>query len=396
MSGAIDGKYFIMKFKKLFGCLALSSLLALGVGVGLSAGKNEVKEVKAAQRAAGIEVRFNLPTSWTTEGGGEWVASNIYLHTWIEDGAETSWPGHSMTFSYKNEGGDLVYSFVSGTDTNQLYDKMIFNDGNGHKLAEVAAPTVSTGYYWNGESFGTYNLTSTYYFCDANWALGSNPKVYAYNADNPEIKNAVKPGVAMSKIYTNNDGVYTFDLDVKYNTLEFGNGVITQEGISTQGHSGKTFYFAGVDSPSNAWWNDLDSVFADNFEKNYMHMNDYDKDGTIGSTKGTGLCSTYYPLARDAYQDYINDTGSDMGQHIMEKLSDYHSDCLTRLSEWARINGQTFTVTDKIGSFSLNADVLSPLSTESSNNSVIIIVTISVISLAAIGGYFLLRRRKED
>ena len=379
------------KIKNLFITLGLSLAVGLGIGAGLSTNR-DVKEAKADPTPSTIEYRFTNNYSWKYIKAYAWVAA--------DDSQKTDW-NTAMSEAYVNESDQQVYT----VSLESKYDRIIFHGRNYENTDDVQTVDITIGddhgFYLTGWSdgkatAGTYNLTNTFYFYDSNELLGASPSVYAYNDNDNTINNGSRPGVALCKRLEHNKNIYQISFDVMYNKFEIGNGTTTQN-LATSGlELGHTLYFVGVDSASNSWWTDLDYVFAHNFNKNYMHMLDYDKDGTEGSTKGTGLCVSYYPLAKAAYEDFIADSGEGaLGRNTMIKINDLFGNSLDRLSEWARINGETFTVTSKIGAFSAAGNILKPI--DSNNDSIYFtIVLISFLTLATVSLFIFVRKRKEN
>ena len=129
-----------------------------------------------------------------------------------------------------------------------------------------------------------------------------------------------------------------------------------------------------------------DKTIVSEFVTTNMHMSDYDKNGSIGSTGGNGSCTTYYATASAAYALL------DEEQQLVFATDGDFTAAKARFSEWARINGGTFD--SETGAFSPSRSITIVDGLNSTNIITIIIIT-SVISLASVGGYFLLRRRKE-
>ena len=133
---------------------------------------------------------------------------------------------------------------------------------------------------------------------------------------------------------------------------------------------------------SNTWV----SPAVGKYIENCMHFANYSE-----SQGGNGECVSegWYTTAKNAYE--------------AAEFADYREELCTldwvvaRLQAWARANGKTFTVSAGVGTFSGRTTFVSPLGeNNTSNNTLIIIIASSVVTLLAIGGYFYLRKRKED
>lgn len=125
-----------------------------------------------------------------------------------------------------------------------------------------------------------------------------------------------------------------------------------------------------------------DCVGLEDFINTYMHM-DY--------TESLGYCSDsthhYYSTAKTAFN------ALNTHQRSLFTGNSAYSAEWARLSTWASKNGDSLN-----GSNILALGVKSPLFTNISFNSGTLIIVIAVLSLTglAIGGYFLLRKKKEN
>ena len=121
------------------------------------------------------------------------------------------------------------------------------------------------------------------------------------------------------------------------------------------------------------------------FIENFMHFQDFNEDDRSEGTacKGSG---GFYALAKAAYE------ASSFAPYREELCSlDY---VVERLQAWASANSKSFTLTNGVGSFSArNVTILNEVT---NNQTAIIVVIASVIGMTAVGGYFFLRKRKEN
>ncbi len=172
------------------------------------------------------------------------------------------------------------------------------------------------------------------------------------------------------------------------------------------------YQYIGLRSKSGALWLDeivitwsyvhdeSDVNAVDAFVAGYMHL-DYDNGGTIGSTSGNGSCVNYYDKNGTSGAKYHFTQLTDAQKEIILKSKSVYgivgehkytyNEIKNRLSEWARINGDTLN--EQSGAFS-SAKINSLLNTVNDSSATTIIVIVSMISVSAIGGYFFLRRRK--
>ena len=133
---------------------------------------------------------------------------------------------------------------------------------------------------------------------------------------------------------------------------------------------------------------------VNDFVGNYMHMNDV----SIGNESDTGACkgeSGYYLTAKKAWNAMVNDyEGEDNLQTVFQNSFE---DAYARYNAWA-------VACNDAAPFDGNDTVVSPIRSSaiimSINNDtssvVTIIIMVSLVSLTAIGGYFFIRKRKEQ
>ena len=123
---------------------------------------------------------------------------------------------------------------------------------------------------------------------------------------------------------------------------------------------------------------DEDTV-ADKFVENYMHMD----------LNVSGQCNTYYPIAKRAWNALSDDERLNVSVN--------HDDAYDRLEAWAAAKGDKISDSDMslvVKSVYSDINTLSSMSKE--NSATVLIIIISVVGVVTIGGYFFLRRRKED
>ena len=132
-----------------------------------------------------------------------------------------------------------------------------------------------------------------------------------------------------------------------------------------------------------------DVVNLEVFITNNMHMDDYP--GTEGQD-GPGWCKDgghhYYSTAKAAFNNTLNEH-----QRALFTSNSAYTAEWARLSAWAVANGDTLDTTTN----TLSAPRITGLMNIAGNiNTTAIIVIVSMISLTAVGGYFFLRKKKED
>ena len=124
-----------------------------------------------------------------------------------------------------------------------------------------------------------------------------------------------------------------------------------------------------------------------NFTTNSLRMESYDKGGSQGSTAGDGSCKAWWNDVNTAYGNLTD------GQKAVFGSDDQYAAARLRLNEWARINGYSYNSETGITKNAMFNQIA--ITSQVTNTSIIVIVTVGIAAIA-IGGYFLLRKKKED
>lgn len=127
-----------------------------------------------------------------------------------------------------------------------------------------------------------------------------------------------------------------------------------------------------------------DPLAADTFTYRYLHMRDYTEgDGSCLSTSKGG--AGYFDTAATAYASLSSDVKTEFQKN---------SAAVARFTAWADANGKTINLSTGVVAQKSNLVVFNFVK-ESSNGAAIIII-VSLVGITAIGGYFFLRKRKEQ
>ena len=378
-----------MKSIFLISALSLLAVSAIGVGVGLQA-NNKAEEVRAeaATWAAGKTIYIrNSCNAYQSDarlflnyqdGENGWHQEELLSTSTITTKGDETLLTYSLTYSCKhiqihrtNSGGldgeghqDWHWSssvdIQSDTHNLFVYDNCMNNDtGFGAlsvgivkvELTQPANGTVSVKNH-NGEQSG-----EGYYYSD--WELD-----FSASAEAPYYFNywTYKSG----ELFLPFEGE-----DRSYNP----NTMTNLEGL---------YHLSAMIGDSSADCN--------TFQNTFLHMNDSNYDAI-----DAGLCDKVpegeekdrYNLAKDAY----NALHSASKAYFSSQAA--YADARARLSAWATAHGESFTVTDGVGSFSAYVPSTTTIETQASDMTLIIVLA-SIVTVAAFGGYFLLRKRKED
>lgn len=278
-----------------------------------------------------------------------------------------NWDHNAYQFSDLKDNDTYYGSFESGSDNNfkckvtAAYKIQAVTDGHSIKISIKGA------------------VDNTIYVFDLHGnLLNSVHKAYMFNANG----NNGWPGQDMAVTGTAN--IYVFTYWEKLTSLVVTQGDNAGKTIDLTPQNNKCLIIdGGVDSEwrwnSNTWV----SPEVAEFVSKYMKFDSVSEDD-----KGTGKCKTqgWYTAAKNAYE------AASFASYRAELCTlDY---VVRRLSAWASANGGSFGVSNSVGTFSAN---ISPLTIVSNNSgSLIPIIVVLGVTGLAVGGYFLLRKKKED
>lgn len=125
-----------------------------------------------------------------------------------------------------------------------------------------------------------------------------------------------------------------------------------------------------------------DAEMVTEFINDYMHMDHTTNDGSC-KTEG------WYNAAKLEYGKLHAD------QKTLFNSDSTYADAKARLVAWAQANGETFDPSN--GTFvQASARIMPGIISSESGTSASIIITISLVSITAIGGYFFIKKRKEQ
>lgn len=218
-----------------------------------------------------------------------------------------------------------------------------------------------------GSGGGTLSISST----DSISSVKITAKYYSSSYSSSVLK---VDGQSVTPL-TSNYADYTVTLSSAKTSFT----ILTQNSSSRVNIQSVTVYHIGEEVDIG---HSEDCVGLETFINNYMHM-DY--------TENLGYCSDsthhYYATAKAAFNN--------LNEH-QRKLFTTNSAYLvewTRLSTWASKNGDILNASNILGAATRPIGI----TTTKLNSSIIVVVVIgTIISVTVIGGYFFLRKRKED
>lgn len=363
--------------------------MLLGVGVfgavKATSNQTEPEKVEAATPSSYTNVyRFTVPNSFGSD-----VGNHIYLHAWGSSGGDTSW-GNFITlsdYSY-NENSERMYTYA----TNYTYTGFIiirYSDNPNYCKTQDITVGSNKAWSWNGNNGASASAwtptNQTFYLYDYKNLFGGNAKCYAWQSGG-SLNNGTYPGVSMTKVQYGSGQLYSISLDPAFDKAKFGIGDSANTGdVWINQNRGQCFCWWDVNDSS--WSNDLDWVKAHDWVYQTMHMRDIQQ----SVTTDTGACkgaNGYYQKAKTAYQSFSSAIKTKISQ------DDLWTAVQTRFSAWASANGESASFSGT--NLSINSAVSILDTTISNSGGTIAIIVISSISIAAIGGYFLFKRKKEN
>lgn len=137
-----------------------------------------------------------------------------------------------------------------------------------------------------------------------------------------------------------------------------------------------------------------DVVGLESFVENKLKWNSYHNDHISGDTTGDGSCVDFYDKDGESGAKYAFNHLNTHQKALFTTNSAYTNEWL-RLQDWAKANGDVLDSETLLLKTTSGSALLKFFSNETTN-SVAIIVIISMVSMTAIGGYFFLRKRKEN
>lgn len=360
-----------------------SVAMLFGVGLGVSAldkGSEEaapVEKVEAATPSSYSKIyRFTAPA--------EYWGGTVYVYAWgsSDSSKNTDWPGINISSEYSfNESDRKVYTFCTNVSD---YKYLIFHNNSGWQTDNITIGSNTAWYLDSGNTPGTWTPTNqTYYFYDYRNLLGGNAQCYAWQS-NGSLNNGDYPGVAMTKVPYGSGQLYSISLDPAFDECIFGIGNSCNTGDLWINHNRGNCYCWWETEPG--WSSDLDWAKAHDWIYNTMHVRDISQE----TTSDTGACkgaSGYYAKAKAAYQSF--------SAAIKTKIS--QDECWgvaqARFSAWARANGESASFSGTTLTVSSTSRPLFAGSEDTTTTIAVIIV--SIVALGAVGGFFLVKRKKK-
>ena len=360
---------------KLLVGLTLAASGAFTVGSGLSQKRSEVVD----GLNSGSTIYINMPSNLGT----------AYVYEYNSDSdKKADWPGTAAAHTgFVNEEGKNIYSYVLG---NYTYFIIAFypdgwNGSTGQSNTTYTRSSVSQNGIWIGDQ-----VPNTSKFYDGSYSYSApSAKVYFYDKDNQLNAGTYHahvygdgaygtswPGIVMTKVAGTNRmyeaTVHSGFTHAIINNGYSGNNNQTPEIATTAGK---------VVVLNSGWTMQSVSLEAAQFVDTKMHFNDI----PTSNTGTTANCASNYSTAKSAYNA--------LSSNSVRKEALSIDGVSERLSWWAIANGSTL---DTSGGGVLAANTISFSPINEKTNTIAIIVIISLVSVTAIGGFFFIKKRKEN
>lgn len=373
-----------MKKRNVFITLGLTLAIGIGIGATLSFG-NEIIESKAANDISSVTLKGSFDEwgdgiSFVKQSNGDYTLSHAFVANQefkiFVTGAEDKWVGADWGIS----SSQIDSEFVGGT-------------GNFKALTSYTLNlTVKSTFYtnWGSDVFIKLGETRTVQFVD------SSGNIY----DGTE--NLVEESNQFTGLITTTTAGAKFrikdtigSVDNYYNALENGVTLATVSGdyisITTSG----TYMIYFKKASHESWVSEAGETQQAYFYANYFLAKvGCDPEG-LEIPSGWSNCASRYAILSDDAKDFIYNfdvSKAESGDDVAEMIERY---------EWAinhNPNSLSHFITNRSGTArAISASrVINPAIEVKTNNYIIAVVVISSISLISLGGFFFLRKRKED
>ena len=387
-----------MKFNKLLTCLGLTAVLGAGVGIAITSKQAESKKAEAVlgntSGHIGVELQYN--------GDKCWREANAKVAVELKkDSTSLGWT-NMITTSTDKQNYVLYYSGLSQTP-----NKMRF-------VRFDSAATSTSGTIWNeytfnafadcawikgrgdGTSAGTYDLATTVIRSNkTNWQSQDDHKLlnFKVGGDNHfEIYGevAMKAGEVFGIDFNNNEKwCQSYSNDTTISTAFSGNG---SENITCNTAGTYAFYY---DYADNNVYITTPALAASGWANAFLGAN-----CTATKNGWNSSAVDYEFLTVGAKSLFLAEEHVD---HLVDESSAGKVTQAVQRYDYVLERFGTDSYPDFIGR--VDAGKVTPKAssnygiqniTDSSNSTTLIIVLVSTSVLAAIGGYFIVHRKKEN
>ena len=391
-----------MRKRNIFTIAIASLALTLGVGAGLKA--NKVEEVKAESVTYTYWVEFKSGCRWDSKVNDSKV--KFGLHVWNS----TTNSAYDTPLVELEEGIQFVkYSFTTDVNPNKAIAGRFTNaatsfvwEGDDKMLNRTDNLDFDQSNAWiELNSYGSGTKWCTAY----SYTMSQNVHLYVNGSEGVELSERIRGGDTHIEAYktdvllAQND---VFEIDengTKYSTTSVQPSIASNFDLT--GSKPKCLvagsYDLYYDLDDNELWIQMAAdaeaeAYADYFLANFTCGGTTGPNaGKVTAEEGTWgtLSSKWTPMSSGA-KEYFNVQPNEEGTKFQQVLARY---------KYVIEKYGTGTYNDFMGKgyTKVDSNVLAPLVVESnSTNVALIIVIVSTISLVALGGFFFIKRKKEN
>ena len=413
-----------MNFKKLLSSIILASTLAIGVGVGVAALKQN-KEAEPVSAAAGKATKDYpmIVNCWGDLGTGFFDGCDVGLYCWGGDlstaktvkidkftnhmgvgilpkGAQymkvvragsgllpcDGWPS-----TVHNEFGQWSFDSAKNVVTIKSWGgDQEYNDHKAILLKDrpVFFDTQDSG-FWFGDNATAYAVTGSVsgwydYTVSEGWnkLTRINTSGYMYFTPSTTI---IAPQVIVTRNKTNSSGWGNKWNQTTDMTANYGFNPL----YTTMVETGKT-------GDNYNWGNKSASETASEYGYYFMDKITCSGSGSITSPSSnwTDVKGMYNNLTKDVQGQCWSATGSTSGSNIEQAM--YRYDYIVFFKQYSGYDDFINRSTSTGKSFAAPATISIIGNNKTTANTIAIVVIFSAIAVTAIGGYFFLRHRKEN
>ena len=378
-----------MKIKHVMLTLGLAAVLGLGVGVGLKAG--QVKEAEAVSAGETVYLRIS----------SDWAANSPKFAVYAFGGTADS---KSFTKMTKVDGDTLhdVYKAVIPANNDTIIftrhnpaiadNELGWASGNKWSQSGNLVLSESTSNLWinsNGEGAGSWasgtysesatNLSLTFYASSAKYTTESNPRVSVWGncITNP---TATYPGNLMEKttetVSFQDSTLYRHTIEYKSHMSDHSDININMI-ISNDGDDNKTSDISVIVDGAYYYPND-----GEYWYNGHTASEDLGESAAVAfDVSETNICALSEEKALQLRTDLLkSNNATNLASTIWNAIT------YTEALKWI----------DKQCATPLNLSRSVSEISNSNNTLTIAIVAVSAISLLAVGGFFFIRKRKEE
>ena len=351
---------------KILGAIAGLSVASVGALAGITSFFPSYKPVEV--KAASGDVTFYFDYTAAGWWGGDSAVTKLEDNNGIRYETTLAYSGSSVYKVTVNTASLTSVKFVR-LDPNNLASKPWNETAEVTNFANNYCNIYDNGY---GSLSFSWVASKTNYVLDMSGGLlGATHNAHIWT--NGDAASTSFPGRQMNQVGSSRFYEVTFKgsfANIIFTNKNTGEG---QTGNLSTGSDGQVWV---LQSDWNGAWV---SYEAATFIDQYMHFSDV----STSATGSTANCATYY----DAAKEHYNALSSNAVRSEVLSVKNVKD----RLEWWAKANGAAL---DENGGV-LAAGVLPSITNNGDTNRILMVVTVSTVAVAALGGWFALRKKKS-